>query len=67
MNVADASAQLDADIVNAKREVMKFAKKVEAAKNACPFSSRAIISAERELLVAERDVTDLVALKSELF
>jgi|688.fasta_scaffold48727_2 hypothetical protein len=65
--VEDARIQLEADIQAAKKNISSKQRNVVAAKSNSSFSSSRIITAQRELKLAEADLADLTALMSELF
>lgn len=55
------------DIHNAKTVVSDKKKALNAAKRSASFSATAILNAERELAVAEKNVEDLTRIKGQMF
>lgn len=65
--VEDARIQLEADIQTARKNVSNKQRSLHQAKANISFSSSRIITAARDLKLAEADLNDLTALMSELF
>lgn len=63
----DAGIQVQADISAAKKALRSAEREFEAVKSASPFNSEDYISALRNLEEAKKDLSDLVAMQSELF
>lgn len=63
----ESSIQLDSDIMAAKKEQRNASRDLDSAKNAIPLDSADVIDAARSLKQANEDLTELLALKDELF
>lgn len=64
---AEASIQMDRDILSAKAEITTRTKTLSAARGARPFNSANVLVAKRQLEKANKDFEDLTSLKTEMF
>lgn len=63
----DAGIQVQADISAAKKAKRECERELSAATQAVPFDSESYISAKRGVEDASKDLSDLEAMKTELF
>lgn len=67
LDVEQAENQISTDLQNAKSIVVRRKKEYQAAIRASTFNTANILNAQRQLLLAKKDVEDITAMKAELF